>query len=429
MVSDSSQLTDRDYARYAHTVRTCYISYCSQSIVNNFAPLLFLTFERTLGINLELLAVLITVLFGTQLVIDVVAANYAEKIGYRPSILFGTILCTIGLAGLGVFPFIFPSAMVGLSLATVLYALGGGLIEVLVSPIIQGTPTKQPDQAMSGLHTSYSFGQVGVIVISTAFFALFGMDKWPILCFIWALVPLASAFMYMFVPLPTHVAEEVPEDPEEAGILAVKFYKRPAFFIFLAVLMGAGATEMSMGQWASAFTEQALGLSKSVGDLAGPAMFALMMGLSRLFYTKFGHRISLRRFVLFSATLCCIVFFVIGFVQIPAIALLAFAVGGFAIGIIQPGVFSLAAGDMPHGGMAMFGLFSMINDLGNAMGPAILGMVAGALGNNLHYGFAICSFFPLLIFTMFFAQTFVRHYPEKRIVRKIRSWRDEIYPD
>lgn len=409
------------------TLYASYMGYAAQAIANNFAPLLFITFESTLGIDLSELAALISVLFGTQLVMDLIASRYAERIGYRICILFATLMCATGLIGLGLVPLFFSNhAMLGLSLATVVYGIGGGLIEVLVSPIVQGTPTPHPDQAMSALHTSYSFAQVTVVVVSTLFFIVFGRSSWPWLSFLWAVVPLCSAAMFVRAPLPVHVAEEEDVNTQTP---AVPFYRRRAFYVFIIVMMGGGACEMALGQWASSFAETTLGLGKSLGDMVGPASFAFMMGVSRLFYTRYGHRIDLRRFVLLSTALCCVCFLLIGLSSSPILVLLAFSLGGWSVGIISPGVFALAADDMPQGGMQMFGLFSAFNDLGNAAGPAVVGFAAQAFGNSLHRGFLVASVFPLMIFAAFLAQSMVRR-------RSLNSERPgphtryrEIYPD
>jgi MFS family permease len=419
----SNSSTSRNYRT---TLHASYLGYGAQAIANNFAPLLFITFESTLGIDLQELATLISVLFGTQLIMDLLASRYAERIGYRISIPFATFMCAIGLAGLGILPNVTgDNPMLGLSIATVLYAIGGGLIEVLVSPIVQGTPTEHPDQSMSALHTSYSFAQVAVVLVTTIFFLVFGRNSWPVLACLWALVPLVSGLMFMRAPLPTTVAQE-PVAASDGAV--IPFYKRKAFYIFILVMMGGGASEMAMGQWASAFTESTLGLSKAMGDLVGPAAFALMMGVSRLFYTKFGDRINLRNFVLMSTALCVISFLLVGLLQIPVVALFAFMLGGWSVGIISPGIFTLAADDMPHGGMSMFGLFSAFNDMGNALGPAIVGVAAEALGNNLHNGFLIASIFPILVFAAFLSQSFVRNRARRNLALE-HPTHSEIYVD
>ena len=409
------------------TLHASYMGYAAQAIANNFAPLLFITFESTLGIDLNELATLISVLFGTQLIMDLIASRYAERIGYRICILFATAMCAVGLGGLGLVPVFFAAnAMPALTVATVVYAVGGGLIEVLVSPIVQGTPTPHPDRAMSALHTSYSFAQVAVVVVTTAFFALFGHTAWPLLAGLWALVPLASAVMFLRAPLPVHVAEDMPQD---GGTAVVLFHRRKAFYVFVIVIMGGGACEMALGQWASSFAETSLGLGKSLGDLVGPASFALMMGVSRLFYTRYGHRIDLRRFLLVSTALCCVSFLLIGLLSTPIAVLLAFSIGGWSVGIISPGVFTLAADDMPHGGMQMFGLFSAFNDMGNAMGPAVVGFAAQALGDSLHHGFLVATAFPAMIFVAFLAQSVVRRRPRTAGSPTRKAWYRQIYPD
>ncbi|WP_418548630.1 MFS transporter, partial [Hungatella sp.] len=279
-------MTSQIRQNYKHTINACYIGYITQAVVNNFAPLLFLTFQRSYGISLGKISFLVTVNFGVQLLVDFLAAHFVDRIGYRISIVTAHILAAVGLIGLALFPQMMEDSYSGLMAAIILYAVGGGLLEVLVSPIVEACPTERKAAAMSLLHSFYCWGHMGVVILSTAFFYLFGIDQWQVLAVIWAAVPLANALYFFLVPIRT-LAEE------EEGLSIRRLSGKMVFWILMVLMICAGASEQAVSQWASAFAESGLHVSKSVGDLAGPCAFAFFMGVSRVVSAKYSDRISL----------------------------------------------------------------------------------------------------------------------------------------
>ena len=274
---------------YQMTIYACFIGYIVQAIINNFAPLLFLTFQDSYGIPLSQITLLVTINFGLQLLVDLLAVGFVDKIGYRTSMIIAHICAALGIVMLAVLPAVLPNAFAGLLLAVMIYAVGGGLLEVLVSPVMEACPTDNKEKAMSLLHSFYCWGHVGVVLISTAFFKLFGIENWRILAVIWALVPLFNTFMFSKVPVASLIGEG------EEGLSIKQLAKQKIFWVFLLMMVCAGAGEQSVSQWASTFAEKGLGVSKTIGDLAGPMAFAILMGSARAFYGKYGEKINLEK--------------------------------------------------------------------------------------------------------------------------------------
>ena len=381
---------------YKHTIYTCYIGYIVQAIINNLGPLLFLTFEKSLGISIEKIGFLITINFGVQIIVDMIAAKYVDKIGYRPCIVFAHIATTIGLIGMGVLPLIFSNPYIGLIIAISINAVGGGLIEVLISPIVEAAPSKEKDKAMSLLHSFYCFGHVAVVILSTIGFLIIGIQKWYYLPIIWAIVPFINIFMFSIVPINTVV-------DEGEAIPIKKLFSLKVFWIFSLLMICAGASEQAMSQWASLFAESGLKVSKTVGDLLGPCTFAALMGLSRVFYGKCGSKIDLEKFILGSSVLCICSYLVAIFSPNPIVALLGCAFTGLSVGIMWPGSFSIAAKECPQGGTAMFALLALAGDVGAAVGPGVVSSVAKVNGGlDIRTGLFCAMIFPIMMFIVVF---------------------------
>lgn len=375
---------------YNHTIYASYLGYITQAIVNNFAPLLFLTFQNMFHISLEKISLLVTVNFGVQLLTDMLAVKYVDKIGYRISAVFAHIMSAVGLIGLAVFPYIFPSEYIGLIVAVVCYAIGGGLIEVLISPIVEACPTERKEAAMSLLHSFYCWGQVFVVVFSTLFFSVTGIKNWRVLACIWALIPLINSFYFSKVPIAVLVdeAEKMP---------LFEMFKNKLFWLFIILMICSGASEHSMSQWASAFAESGLKVSKTIGDLAGPCLFATFMGISRVFYSKYSEKISLHRFMVGSGVLCITGYLLASLSSNPAVGFIGVGIIGLSVGILWPGTFSIAAKGIPRGGTAMFALLALAGDLGCSAGPTVVGMVSGAYNDDLRKGILYAILFPFLL--------------------------------
>lgn len=374
---------------YKHTVLASYLGYITQAIVINFAPLLFLTFSTAFDLSLEKITFLTTLNFGVQLIVDFLATKFVDKIGYRPCVVAAHVLNALGLVAMATLPFVM-SPYAGLLIAVVLYAMGGGLIEVLISPIIEACPTENKEGSMSLLHSFYCWGHVGVVLVSTAFFALFGTENWWILALVWAVVPLFNSFYFAKVPIYP-IVKEGEQTPLKALL------KQKVFWLLLVIILCAGAAEQAVSQWASAFAEAGLGVSKTVGDLAGPCAFAVCMGTARALYGKFSEKLPLKMAMQASALLCIGCYLVAAFVGSAAWALVGCAVCGFSVGIFWPGTFSVAAVKLPAGGTAMYALMALFGDLGCSAGPTLVGLVAGAGGVNFSLGLTAALVFPIVI--------------------------------
>ncbi len=376
---------------YKSTLAACYTGYVVQAVVNNFVPLLFLTFQDTYGISLSRITILITVNFLTQLIVDMLSAGFVDRAGYRASAVAAHAFAFAGLAGLAFLPDVTADPFAGLLISVVVYAVGGGLLEVLISPIVEALPTKNKEKSMSMLHSFYCWGHVAVVLLSTLFFLVFGIDSWKILALLWALVPAANLVVFTKVPLYPLVSED------EKGIPLTGLIKRPVFWIFLVVMTCAGASEQAVSQWASSFAEQGLGVSKTIGDLAGPMLFAVCMGTSRFLYGLYGDKIALKKAMSGSALLCIASYFVISLSPAAALSLIGCGICGFSVGIMWPGTFSMAAASLKGGGTAMFAFFALAGDLGCSGGPSFVGMLSESSGKGLSFGILCSVVFPAVL--------------------------------
>lgn len=380
---------------YKYTIYSCYVGYITQAIVNNLGPLLFLTFQQQFSISVERIGFLITMNFGIQLIVDLLAAKYVDRIGYRVCMVFAHFMAAAGLIGMGIFPFLFPTPYAGLMAAITLNGIGGGLLEVLVSPIVEAAPTGAKEKAMSLLHSFYCFGHVGVVILSTLGFKLIGMENWRYLPMIWAVLPFLNAFVFMRVPIRVLVEEE-------NRIPIKKLLSMRIFWLFFVLMLCAGASEQAMSQWASYFAESSLHVSKTVGDLLGPCSFALLMGVSRVFYGKCGERIKLEKFIFMSSVLCVASYLLAVFAPIPIVSLLGCALCGLAVGIMWPGTFSIAARECAQGGTAMFAFLALAGDAGCMSGPGLVGVVADHTSKwGLKGGLFAAIIFPVCIAAIF----------------------------
>ncbi len=277
--------------KYNTTITACFVGYIVQAIVNNFVPLLFLTFQRTYGIPLSQITLLVTFNFGIQLLVDLLSIGFVDKIGYRASMVMAHVLGAAGLILLTILPEAFGSPFAGILIAVMVYAIGGGLLEVLVSPVVEACPSDNKEKAMSMLHSFYCWGHAGVVLVSTLFFHVAGIGNWKILACVWALVPICNAVAFVKVPIASLMEEG------ETGLRLKELFGIKVFWVLLVMMICAGASEQAVSQWASTFAEKGLGISKTAGDLAGPLAFAILMGASRAFYGKYGDRIHLDRFM------------------------------------------------------------------------------------------------------------------------------------
>lgn len=375
---------------YKKTLLACYLGFVTQAISANYAPLLFLTFRGTYGISLEKIAMIPMVFYLAQLFVDLAATRFADRIGYRRCVVASQVLSAAGLAALAVLPDLLPNPFAGILMAVVLYAVGSGLIEVLVSPIVEACPFDNKDGVMSLLHSFYCWGALGVILGSTLFFALFGVENWRILTVLWALVPLYNTVNFVSCPIERLVEEG-------RSMAPAQLFRLPLFWLIILLMVCSGASEAAMAQWASAFTESALGVSKTVGDLAGPGLFALFMGISRVLYGRFSERLDLTRTMLFCGVLCAGCYLVAALAASPVLGLAGCALCGLAVGIMWPGSISISAQKCPRGGTAMFAFLALAGDLGATISPTMTGSFAELAGGDLKAGLLAAAVFPVVM--------------------------------
>ena len=378
---------------YKKTLKACYLGFITQAIVANFAPLLFLKFHTEYGIPLGQIALISTTFFFTQLIVDILCAKYVERIGYRRAVVVSEAASALGLVGLAFLPDLLPSPFAGIIVSVIIYAIGSGLIEVLVSPIVEACPFENKETVMSLLHSFYCWGTVAVIFLSTLFFGICGISNWKWMACIWAILPLYNIYNFMTCPI-----EYLVEDGQ--GMSVGELLKSPLFWTGIILMICAGASEISMSQWASAFTESALGIEKRMGDLAGPCMFAVMQGVSRVIYGKYGNRIDLTKYMMGSGTLCLLCYILASVSHNPFLSLAGCIMCGFSVGIMWPGTISIMSKRLPVGGTAMFALLAMAGDIGGSVGPAAVGIVTQMANDNLQVGMLAASIFPFVLIMM-----------------------------
>jgi fucose permease len=376
--------------KYRKTLIACYLAFITQAIAANFAPLLFLTFHKSMGIPLGKVALVSTSFYFTQLIVDVICAKFVDRIGYRICAVASEIASALGLICLAFLPSILPDPFTGILISVIIYAVGSGLIEVLASPIVEACPFDHKEAVMSLLHSFYCWGSVGVILLSTVFFVLFGVENWRWLSCIWAMIPLINVYNFASCPI-----EPLVEDGK--GMTIRTLFKTPLFFLGIILMVCAGAGEMSMAQWASAFVESALGISKTAGDLLGPCLFAVTMGISRVIYGKFGSKIELTKYMLGSGALCLMCYILAALSLNPIICLIGCMLCGFSVGIMWPGTISILSKKLPSGGTAMFALLAMAGDLGGAFGPWLVGFTSQMKNDDLKTGMLAACIFPIVL--------------------------------
>ncbi|MBE6726536.1 MAG: MFS transporter [Ruminococcaceae bacterium] len=380
-------MTQKNYRR---TKTACYLGFVTQAISANFTPLLFLTFYRAYGISYADLALIPLAFFLTQLAVDFLSAKFVDKIGYRKSIIIAQATSGCGLLFLSFVPDLCPRPFAGILLCVMIYAVGSGLIEVLCSPIIEACPFDNKAGTMSLLHSFYSWGAVGTILCSTLFFSIFGTEHWRILSCLWSIIPLYNIVNFASCPI-----EPIVNEGESMTI--GQLVKTKVFWLFIVLMISAGASEASMAQWASAFAESSLGVSKTVGDLLGPCGFAVFMGCSRVWYGKYGEKVKLSGFMIASGILCLVSYLLAALSVWPVMGLFGCMLCGFSVGIMWPGSISISSAGMPKGGTALFALLALGGDLGAAVGPSVVGNISHVMGENIQAGILAGVCFPLLL--------------------------------
>ena len=397
------------------TITACYIGFITQAIINNFAPLLYVTFHETYGISLAQISLLIFLNFGVQILVDLVAARFIGDSNTRLGIVMANAFSAAGLLGLSFLPDILPNAFLGICISVIISGIGGGLMEVLGSPILEALPGDSKSGAMSLLHSLYCWGQAGVILVSTVFFFMFGVGGiWQYLVAFWAIIPLVGMVMFMFVPL-------YPLVPDGNSMSIKALFSNRTFIIFLAMMTCAGASELAMAQWASTFAETALGIDKSLGDLLGPCMFAILMGSSRVLYAKLSNKINLKKFFFISTVICIFSYLLAALSPKSAVSLIGCALCGFGVGVMWPGTYSMAASRLPNGGVSMFAFLALAGDMGCVAGPALIGLVTEASGLGMSFAFLLAVAFPtVLLLLQKFIKTEIKKSGNQRVKKSNR---------
>lgn len=376
---------------YKHTMYASFIGYIVQAIINNFIPLLFLTFQSSYNIPISKITFLVTFNFGFQLLIDFLSAGFIDKIGYRLSVIIAHICAGLGLISLTILPEIFSDPFIGLLISVMIYAIGGGLIEVLISPIVEACPTDNKEAAMILLHSFYCWGHVSVVLISTIFFSVFGILNWKYLAIFWSLIPIFNIFLFIKVPI-LHLIED-----GENSLTVKELLSNKIFWLMILLMICAGASEQSVSQWASTFAEKTLNGNKALGDLAGPMFFAIMMGISRTIYGKLGEKINLKLLMIFCSLLCFISYIIISLSPWPLLSLIGCGICGFSVGILWPGTFSISSSILKKGGTALFAFLALAGDVGCSLGPTIVGRLSSIFNDNIKIGILFSSIFPILL--------------------------------
>lgn len=384
-MSTSSKLS------YNHTMYASFIGYVVQAIVNNFVPLLFVTFEESFNISISKITFLVTFNFGLQLIVDLLSTTFVDRIGYKVSVIIAHFMSALGLILLTILPNVFNDAFIGLLISVMVYAIGGGLLEVLVSPIVEACPTDNKQTAMSLLHSFYCWGCVGVVLISTIFFGIFRISNWRILTIVWAIVPILNGLYFSQVPIAKLI------DDDQKTLSFKELFSNNIFWIMLLLMVCSGASEQAVSQWASTFAEKGLGVTKTIGDLTGPMFFSILMGTSRAIFGKFGDRLDLKKSMCISGILCVISYLLISLSPWAVVSLIGCGICGFSVGIMWPGTFSLSSESIRGGGTMMFALLALAGDVGCSGGPTFVGLISGLFNDNLKIGILMAIVFPILL--------------------------------
>lgn len=383
---------------YKHTIIACCTSYITQAVVVNFAPLLFVQFGKQFDISLSEISLLITVCFGVELAVDLFAAKYSDRFSQRSLIISALIIAILGIGGFAIFPFMFKKPYWGLVISNVFCGIGGGLMEVLISPMIEACPTENKSGNMSLLHSFYCWGQASVIIITTLFILFAGIENWRVISILWTIVPLVALVMFIFVPIyndPSKLSPNAREERSQRTSIG-SLLRNPVFLLFFGVMVCSGASELAMSQWSSSFAESGLGISKALGDIFGPCLFGILMGMARILYSKFSNHLNTTVCMLISSVLCALSYLIAALSPIRFISLLGCSLCGFSVGILWPCALSLAA-ERINGSVTLFALLAVGGDLGCLIGPAATGAIADAFGGDISISFIFALIFPITL--------------------------------
>lgn len=374
--------------KYLPTKLAGYVGFIVQAIVNNFLPILFIVFQDVYGLGYEKLGRLIVINFATQMFIDFITPKIIHKLGYRRAAFLCQFTACVGLCLMAVLPRFMSNTYLAIIISIVFYATGSGLMEVILSPMIEMLPTGNKSGNMAVLHSFYCWGQTVVVPLTTLMVFIFGRENWTYIPLVWAVVPFVNMFTFLRVPI-------VEPDSEEKQSTFLELARTPKFVVYMVMMLCAGASEIAMSQWSSLFVEQALGVSKAIGDIVGPCLFALFMALGRVIYASLSKKVSFTRLLIWLNLLCFICYVMVALCHIAVLSLVFCALCGLSVSISWPGIYSAGARTFKTGGAVMFSAFAMCGDTGCALGPGLVGLVAEY--TNLNVGFLVAAVFPLIM--------------------------------
>lgn len=384
----------KENTNYKKTLHACYRGYITQAIIVNLAPLFFIIFQDRYNVSFVTLGSIVLLNFVTQLMTDLVSIKFIEKVGYRIAAVMAHLLASIGLVLLGTLPNIMP-VVPALVTATLFYSVGGGLLEVIVSPIVDSLPGEEKESSMSLLHSFYCWGQVLVILITTCLLFFIGNKNWHIIPILWAILPIYNLIKFLKVPM-------LPPLTSDERMPIKKLLNSKIFLVILLLMLCAGASELALAQWASLFTEKALGVSKAIGDVFGPCLFGVLMGVGRTVYGIYGGKVKLLRVLIISSLLCICAYLLASLSQNAMISLVGCALCGLSVSLMWPGMLSFASEEFKTGGTAMFGIMAVFGDMGCSVGPWVIGFVseftiATGEAQALRYGVLAAVIFPIVM--------------------------------
>lgn len=381
---------------FTGTKIACYTGYLVQGIINNIAPLLFVIFSDKFNVTLTQLSLLITINFATQLIVDTLSIKFVDKIGYKPLAIVSQGIAFIGLASLGILPNILSNSYLGIVVSIMLSAIGSGITEVIISPIVESIPGEKKTAEMSLLHSFYCWGQVTVVLLTTIMIRVFGNDLWYVAPVIWSIIPLVNTINFIGVPIKPNLTSE-----EKTPFFKMLFSKQ--FLLLIVIMICSGASEIGMSQWSSYFAEAGLKVSKMTGDLLGPCLFAVLMGSGRMIFGFVGEKINLKTALTCSALLCAFCYLGTCFINNSVFSLLTCAITGITVSIMWPATLSLAARLFPKGGGSMYSVLALSGDTGCTLGPWFISFMTikmsidAASGEALKTGLGFGALFPILM--------------------------------
>ena len=353
---------------YKSTIAACYIGSFVQAIIVNTTPILFIPLREQFGLTFQQMGLLVLINFISQVGCDILFSNAIDKYGFRRFVVAAHGLAVVGLVLFAASPLLFDRPFAGFVTATIIFSGSGGLLELLLSPIVNAIPTDEKAGAMSVLHSFYSWGQAAVILLTTVLLFVFGRAWWQWIILIWTLVPLFNFFFLMRVPFAPNVPEEQRQGMD-------KILLKPFFIAALATILCGAAAELCISQWASAYLEEAMRLPKVVGDVGGVCLFAVMMGVGRLFYGMYGKKINVSLMMLIGTVGAAACYITVALSGTAVLSLLACGLCGLCVSLLWPGTLVVASEHYPLAGAWMFAILAA-GDIGASAGPWLMGVVA-----------------------------------------------------